>query len=219
GGCDEDSSDRAHADADLAMRARKAGRIAVVEPRARFASAIPADAVLTGSDIPGRPRHADGSARFVRAWADALAAPRYAGDPGLRGREKRALVIDHGWPTPERDAGSAAVVSHIRAMIGLGYDVSFVPGGPPDRNARAMAPLQAMGVECWHAPFVSGPADLLRRLGPDIDVVYIHRLPNARGYLPVVRELAPQARIVFSVAGLHFLRELREAQLTGDMEG
>jgi glycosyltransferase involved in cell wall biosynthesis len=218
GGCDEESGDGAHAGADLAMRARKAGRIAIIDPRARFATAISAEAVLTGGHVSGRLRHADASARFAKHWAEQLSAPHPGERPGLRGKAMRALVIDHSWPTPDRDAGSAAVVSHIRAMISLGYDVSFVPGGPPDRDERAMAPLQAMGVACWHAPFVSGPADVLRQLGPELDVVYIHRLPNARGYLPIARELAPRARIVFSVADLHFLRDRREAEVTGDPE-
>ncbi len=49
-------------------------------------------------------------------------------------RPPRALVIDDTTPDVNRDAGSQAVISHIRSLQRLGFAVTFVPanmeGGP-----------------------------------------------------------------------------------------
>jgi glycosyltransferase involved in cell wall biosynthesis len=217
GGFDEEIPDRPHADADLCFKVRRLGRRIVALPTAGAALDLLPETLSPTTGPSERSRFAEGHRRFQLAWRDTLSEPRFASDDlSGHGAGRRALVIDHAFPTPDRDAGSAAIVSHIRALQTLGYDVSFAPGGPPELHETATPALQAMGVRCFYAPYAKGPVDVLERLGSRLDLVYIHRYPNARGYLDDVRRLAPQARVVFSVADLHHLREEREAELLGD---
>lgn len=215
-GYDERFSATAYADADLAMRVRAGGRIVLVQPSAT--AVVPLDPVtLDPAPTPAsRAALQQDRRRFEETWRDALAAAVF--DPGrdvtARRASGQALVIDHAFPTPWADAGSAAVVSHIRALQELGYKVSFVPGGPADAHARATPALERFGVACYYKPAFQSVSDVLREIGPALDVVYIHRLSNARGYLDEVRRLAPKARVIFSVADLHHLREERQAALT-----
>lgn len=217
-GYDERFSATAYADADLAMRVRAINRGVVVQPSATAVIALEPATLDPSSTLAIRSALAEDRKRFGEVWHGALSAPRFeAGrDPKARDAVGHALVIDHGFPTPWRDAGSAAVVSHIRALQDLGYMVSFVPGGPADVHPRATPALERFGVACFYKPAFQGVADVLREIGPGLDLVYIHRLSNARGYLDDVRRLAPRARVVFSVADLHYLREERQADLSGD---
>lgn len=208
----------AYADADLAMRVRAGGRLVLVQPSATAAMAM--DPVTLDAEPTPAARVALQQDRraFEEAWREALAVPAF--DPGRDATARRAsgqaLVIDHAFPTPWADAGSAAVVSHVRAFQELGYKVSFVPGGPADADPRATPALERFGVACYYKPTFASVSDVLREIGPALDVVYIHRLSNARGYLDEVRRLAPKAQVIFSVADLHHLREERQGLLTGN---
>jgi hypothetical protein len=146
-----------------------------------------------------------------------------AADPGLR-----ALVIDERVPVAARDAGSQAILSHMRALQRLGYEVSFVaademavhemahdamtPGGPP-RDASPVAALETAGVTCCGSPFYASAEDLLRRQAECFDVVYLHRSSIATRYLGLARRYMPRARILYSVADLHHVRLERQAAI------
>jgi glycosyltransferase involved in cell wall biosynthesis len=217
-GYDERFSATAYADCDLAMRVRAVNRTVIVQPSATAVIALDPATLDPSSALAIRTALAQDRKRFGEIWHESLSGSRFeAGrDPTARDAVGHALVIDHSFPTPWSDAGSAAVVSHIRALQDLGYKVSFVPGGPADMHPKATPALERFGVACFYKPAFQGVVDVLREIGGSLDVVYIHRLSNARGYLDDVRRLAPRARVVFSVADLHYLREERQAELTGD---
>jgi glycosyltransferase involved in cell wall biosynthesis len=56
----------------------------------------------------------------------------------------------------------------------------------------------------------------LAREGAALDAVMLCRLPVADQYIDVVRRFAPQARVIFDTVDLHFIRERRAAELTGN---
>ncbi len=122
---------------------------------------------------------------------------------------RRALVIDDTTPVLDRDAGSRAIVSHMRSLQRLGHAVAFMPadtqGGP------GAAVLEALGIQACHAPWYVSVEELLRREAGGVDLVYLHRVSNAR-YLPLIRHHLPRARLVFAVADLHHLRLARQAE-------
>jgi glycosyltransferase involved in cell wall biosynthesis len=124
----------------------------------------------------------------------------------------RALVIDAHLPTAGRDAGSNAILSHIRALQRLGYAVSVVPADDMGEvDAKSVARLRDAGVTCCTAPFYASVEDVLRGQAGCIDVVYLHRAGIATRYLGLARSHLPQARIVYSVADLHHVRLERQA--------
>ena len=120
----------------------------------------------------------------------------------------RALVIDELMPVAGRDAGSQAVLSHMRALQALGYAVSFAAAEALDAEGAA---LQAMGIRVCRAPFYASVEEVLRRQADSFDVVYLHRASVASRYLTLARTHAPRGRVIYSVADLHHVRLERQA--------
>ncbi|BBK31727.1 glycosyl transferase family 4 [Stella humosa] len=137
-------------------------------------------------------------------WADTPAGRR------------RALVVDETTPNPAFGAGAVAILSHMRALQQLGYQVSFIAAydGAPD--PVAVAALEATGIEHCGQPFHPSVEELLRRRAGAFDLVYLYRASSAAGYLGLARRYCPGARIVFSVCDLHHLRMARQATLEKD---
>jgi glycosyltransferase involved in cell wall biosynthesis len=134
--------------------------------------------------------------------------------PGLAAR--RALVIDDYLPMADHDAGAVAVISHMRALQGLGFEVSFVAAEElaPATQAAAQArtALEASGIHCCVSPYYVSVEEVLRRQKDSFDLVYLHRVSNAQKYLALARHHARRARILYSVADLHHLRLERQGQ-------
>lgn len=204
------------------------GAPAVIEPETNFGAALEravtraVDAVADGerervlmflaeqadrlrqlrADTEGQ-RHAREAARRLRRRWGPDAERHGLAEPG-----QRALVIDARVPQPDRDAGSQALLSHMRALGRLGYEVSFVAA---DEMARTDANALGEGVSCCRAPFYGSVEEVLRRQVDCFDVVYMHRATIAQRYLPLVRQHMPRARVLYSVADLHWLRLERQA--------
>ncbi|MGD7069042.1 Hint domain-containing protein [Acetobacter sp. AAB5] len=128
---------------------------------------------------------------------------------------KRALVVDTLRPDTGRDAGSHAVLSHMRALVALGYDVSLVAADQMD-GAATLEVLPEVTV-CT-LPFYSSVEDVLRRQAGSFDVVYLHRMDTATRYAALTRRHQPKARVVYALADLHWLRLGRQAQAQGRPE-
>ncbi|MGX7346257.1 Hint domain-containing protein [Acetobacter pasteurianus] len=128
---------------------------------------------------------------------------------------KRALVVDTLRPDTGRDAGSHAVLSHMRALVALGYDVSLVAADQMDGAAT----LEALPeVTVCTLPFYSSVEDVLRRQAGSFDVVYLHRMDTATRYAALARRHQPKARVLYALADLHWLRLVRQAQAQGRPE-
>ena len=124
---------------------------------------------------------------------------------------RRALVVDTRWPVVGRDAGSQAILSHIRALQSLGYAISFVAADQMNDARAGIDELSAAGVACCRAPFYASAEDVLHRQTGCFDVVYLHRAAIATRYLGLTRRYMPQARVIYSVADLHHVRLERQA--------
>jgi glycosyltransferase involved in cell wall biosynthesis len=125
----------------------------------------------------------------------------------------RALVIDDRLPTPERDGGSVVILSHMRALRRLGFDLTFVPSidfGHADIKRDALA---EQGIACCTAPFYGSIEEVLQRHAQEFDLIYLHRVTNAAKYAELARYHCPRARLIYGVADLHHLRVARQAQV------
>ncbi|GAN52723.1 glycosyltransferase [Tanticharoenia sakaeratensis] len=127
----------------------------------------------------------------------------------------RVLVIDECVPVPGRDAGSQALLSHIRSLQRLGHDVGFVAA---TETAIESEVLRDLGVTQYREPVYRGVEDVLRRHANGMEVVYSHRMYAASAYLTLARRAMPRARLIFSVADLHHLRLDRQAAVEGRPE-
>jgi glycosyltransferase involved in cell wall biosynthesis len=119
-------------------------------------------------------------------------------------------------PEPDKDAGSNAAFQHILALQRLGYKVTFIPGDNMAKIDPYTAELQRRGVECLYHPFYFSVEDVFRKRPVPFDLVYLHRYSNASKYGGMIRQHFPKARILYSVADLHFLRLERQAEVEND---
>ncbi|GBR46070.1 glycosyltransferase [Neokomagataea tanensis NBRC 106556] len=120
------------------------------------------------------------------------------------------LIIDDQAPNPARDAGSVALLSHIRAIQALGYDCCFIASRLPmteEDNLR----LATLGITCLMPPIFTGPEEALKRLGEGLEAVYLHRLNNAESYSALTRAFAPTATLIWSIADLASRRLHRQS--------
>jgi hypothetical protein len=128
------------------------------------------------------------------------------------------LMIDQHWPTPTRDAGSNALLSHAQAFQALGYQVAFCAAAGPPRNileTAGLLRLQDMRVACYGQDGAAAEDTIKMLAASGLALVYLHRLAIAASYAGLVRHRAPACRIIYAVADLHHLRLARQADITG----
>jgi GT2 family glycosyltransferase/glycosyltransferase involved in cell wall biosynthesis len=153
--------------------------------------------------------------KFKRQWAKAYAGfskdghkPDLEKDRGIVGR---VLFLDYTTPRPDQDAGSYAALQEIKMVQSLGYKVSFLPMNMAHLG-RYTDDLQKLGVEMIYAPFFMTPGEYLEKHAAEFDAFYITRYYVAQQALTQLRTLAPEAKVIFNNADLHFLREIRAAR-------
>ena len=186
-------------------RRARTGVAAVIGAATRAAGTLPESEALLEVLLEQTERLRDARLRLL----EPPAVRRRRG--GEAAPSRRALVIDEQWPRPDHDAGSQAVLSHMRALRRLGWRVEFVAARAMARDAHAAALLEADGI-CLsrraRGRFGRGGAVPPAR---PIRLVYLHRVGTAAAYAGLARQHQRLARLVYSVADLHHLRLARQA--------
>lgn len=220
GGFDEAFAPAYFEDTDLAFRVREKGFKTVYTP---FSEVVHFEGVSSGTSTEsGMKRYQTiNQPKFRARWADTYKNHGRLGQQTDlikdRNVDYRALVIDALTPQPDKDAGSYAAVQEMRILQSLGFKLTFIPDNLEYLGAYTEA-LQRMGIECQYAPFATSVAQFIKQRGAEFDVVYITRFYVADKYINLIRRDAPQAKIVFNNADLHFLRELRMGIANRDRE-
>ena len=218
GGFDTRYAPAYYEDTDLAFAVRAAGARVLYQPAAVV---MHDEGATSGTDLAQGPKAAQlrNQPVFARKWQDALRAQLPAGTiptPALlHRRQPQVLIVDALTPQPDRDSGSLRLVNLMRLLIEEGAHVVFVPANRSADGAYTAA-LQQLGVECWHAPYMPGIPAWLREHGPRFDAALLSRHYVASEFLPLLRKHAPQAKLLFDTVDLHYLRERRAAELSGD---
>ena len=123
----------------------------------------------------------------------------------------RALVIDSTLPQAGHDAGSHALLSHMRSLLRLGFELLFAPADM--RGGPGVEALGALGIACATEPWSGSVEEVMRREAGELDLVYFHKLDAAARYVGLARQYLPRARRIYCVADLHSLRLARQAQV------
>jgi GT2 family glycosyltransferase len=207
-------------DADLAFRVRAAGFGVYYQP---LSHAVHFEGVSAGVDEHGatgmKRFQALNRQKFLERWRGEL------GKHGMRGEDlenqkerrirRRAFVVDVYMLTPDKESGSLRMVNLFAILDELGFKVTFAAA-----NLEAPEPyvsnLQMRGVECLYRPYVKSVAKHLAAHGEDYDLVILSRADAAARVMPAARRYCKNAKIVFDTVDLHFLREARLAELTGE---
>lgn len=168
------------------------------------------DAVLAGP-LVGLSSKTQGRSRFLARWTGALPT---IGATGGGGEAGAALFVDEHFPAPDEDAGSVAVLSHVRAFRRLGYHVEFLATERSPGAAGLAQRLRARGIEAHDG--VENIDQFLRSRHNQFDVVYAHRYHVAKRVLDPAGNANPGARLLFSVADLHHVRAERALGTIGE---
>ena len=216
GGFDRRYAPAYYEDTDLAFAVRASGLKVLYQPASRV---VHLEGITAGTD-PRRGAKAYQARNrevFAEKWAAALAQAAAPDDSeaALRGGRPCVLIIDASTPRPDRDSASLRLVNVMRLLREEGAQVVFVPADIAHDSAYTEA-LQQLGVEVWYAPFASHLPAWLREHGARFDTIVACRHYVLRELLPLLRRHAPQARIVFDTVDLHYLRERRGAEVSGD---
>jgi putative sugar O-methyltransferase len=130
----------------------------------------------------------------------------------------RVLYIDADTPTPDQRSGSIDAINIIKILQDFGFRTTFVPENNFAHRGTYTNHLQAMGVEAIYRPYYENIRDLILEKDRNFDLVIICRADIAHRHLDLILKLIPTARIVFNTVDLHFLREMRWAELSGQPE-
>lgn len=218
GGFDTRYAPAYYEDTDLAFAVRAAGLRTLYQPAAIV---VHDEGATSGTDVSTGPKAAQvrNRAVFADKWRDALSRqlpPGIEPTPATLHRgQRQILIIDALTPQPDRDSGSLRLVELMRLLIEEDAHVVFLPANREADGDYTRA-LQAIGVECWHAPYAQGLPAWLREHGPRFHAAMVSRHYVASECFPLLRRHAPQARLLFDTVDLHYLREHRAAELAGD---
>jgi GT2 family glycosyltransferase len=221
GGFDEHFAPAYFEDTDLAFRVRERGLKTVYTP---FSQVIHFEGISSGTSITsGAKRYQKvNEPKFKKRWASAVRGNGVFGKEVDLAKDRnvrfRVLVIDANAPRPDIDAGSYAAIQEMRLLQSLGCKLTFMSENPDWAGGYTQA-LQRAGIECLYAPFMASVNEVVEKRGAEFDLVYITRYWVAERHLDAIRLHAPQAKIVFNNADLHFLRELRTAIAARSKDG
>lgn len=204
-------------DTDLAFAVRAVGWRVYYEPTSMV---IHREGISAGTDLnSGMKRfQAINQEKFVAKWRGVLAnhpSRQTALDQAVRWRSRgRLLVVDGTTPDASRDSGSLRLMEMFEIFRSLGWSVTFCPDDA--RTSRAdMIRLGRFGVEILVFSSAEGLPRWLAEHGSELRAVMLCRHTVAGQYLHIVRKYAPQARLIFDTVDLHFVREQRAAELSG----
>lgn len=219
GGFDTRYSPAYFEDTDLGFAVRQLGLRVYYEPTSTI---IHCEGISAGTDLQsGMKRHqAINQSSFAEKWRDALLAQPPAGTALSRAltwrRRGHILVVDSMTPDPTRDSGSLRLSAMLELLDEQGWQVSFLPDDGRATEAEIQA-LGALGTEVLIRPWAANAAQWLQTHGRTLHAVMLCRHSVAGQYADLVRKHAPQARLLFDTVDLHFLRERRAAELSGNV--
>ncbi|WP_158637950.1 glycosyltransferase [Sphingomonas ginsenosidivorax] len=206
-------------DADIAFRLREAGYRTLLNPASEV---LHHEGRSHGRDVNSgiKAYQVKNQETFLERWRSVLERDHYPNAQNvMRARDrsyfkKHVLVIDHYIPQWDQDAGSRSTFMCIKALLNLGYAVTFWPDNLW-RDPQYTPRLQQMGVEViYGGQHQGGFADFMRsRLGL-YDAVFANRPHIAVNYLDIVRKNSA-ATIIYYGHDLHFKR-MMNAQSVGE---
>lgn len=211
-------------DSDLAFEVRKAGYRVVYQPLSKV---IHFEGVSNGTDVNGtglKRYQVENSRKLKEKWAEEFKKQSVnTGNPNpFRARERSQrkpviLVVDHYVPTFDKDAGSKTTYQYIRMFLEKGYAVKFL-GDNFLHEEPYSTTLQQMGVEILYgASYQAGIWDWILKNKDEIDFAYLNRPHIASKYIDFLKKNT-NIKIIYYGHDLHFLREYREYELTGDIQ-
>lgn len=220
GGFDEQFAPAYCEDSDLAFEVRKHGKRVVYQP---LSVVVHFEGVSNGTDttIGQKAYQVVNQKKFYEKWKSTLEVDHFPNGANIflardRSRSKKTLLmVDHYVPMYDKDAGSRTVYQYIQLLTGMGYNVKFI-GDNFYPHQPYTQKLQQMGVEVLCGSYFANHwKDWLKENGASIGYAFLNRPHIAPKYIDEIRKYT-SAKIMYYGHDLHFLRERREYEITGE---
>ena len=223
GGFDERFAPAYCEDSDLAFEVRRHGKRVVYQP----ASVVTHfEGISNGTDVTGtglKRYQVVNQQTFREKWAEELKKQSVnTGNPDpFKARDRSqhkpcVVVVDHYVPTWDQDAGSRTTYQYIRMFLRKGFNVKFVGDNFLHEEPYSSA-LEQMGVEILYGPeYQNNILEWFRKNSANIDFCYLNRPHIAVKYIDFLKENT-DIRCIFYGHDLHYLRLLREYELSGEI--
>ncbi|WP_431482875.1 glycosyltransferase [Pseudomonas solani] len=130
-------------------------------------------------------------------------------------KSRRLLYLDWAIPKPDQDAASVTAALLLQIFDSIGYKVTFVPCGLKYEEGY-YEDLIAANIDVIVYPAIQSVKEWLQENAAKYDVCVMARGPVVWPYLETIKAYAPDLRLIFNTVDLHYLRELRQAELTND---
>jgi GT2 family glycosyltransferase/ubiquinone/menaquinone biosynthesis C-methylase UbiE len=221
GGFDERFCPAYYEDTDLAFTIRALGLKVIYEPKSVV---VHFEGVSNGTDLnSGMKKHQINNCQVFRdKWKDTLNSMHFPNGQDLfyardKSRNKKTIVyIDHYVPFFDKDAGSRSTFMYVTAMVKLGYNVKFLGANFFPHQPYTQI-LQNLGVEVLHGDrFARNWTRWFNDNAQYIDTIYLHRPHITEDFIDQLLQLKKRPKLVYFGHDLHFLRALREFEITKD---
>lgn len=218
GGFDERFVPAYYEDSDLAFEVRKHGYKVVYQPESVV---VHFEGMSNGTDTSSgvKAYQVENKNKFYEKWKDVLKENHFENGKNVflardRSKNKKCILfVDHYVPTFDKDAGSRATYQHLKLMSELGYNIIFI-GDNFVKYEKYTKALENLGIEVLYGQnYALGWRAWVKENSQYIDTVVLSRPHISKKYIDFIKQNT-DAKIVYYVHDLHFLRELREYELT-----
>ncbi len=226
-------------DTDLCFSVRKAGYKVYFNP---FSKVIHHEGATAGTDLNSgfKKFQVINHPKFINKWKDELKY-QYPNDEKLhylfsdRNKGKRILIIDDIPPLPDRAAGALRHYHTLIQMIELGYKITYVhlmgKQYTDEAGIKYLSDFKMKGVEFiwlnyeywWSFRKTEQAKDYIKTLIDSLDLrkrhfdfVYISFWYIAEYFVDLIKSQIPDVPILIDTMDLHYLRELRQAEISKD---
>ncbi|MBM7609065.1 GT2 family glycosyltransferase/ubiquinone/menaquinone biosynthesis C-methylase UbiE/predicted nuclease with TOPRIM domain [Lysinibacillus composti] len=220
GGFDERYVPAYFEDSDLAFEVRKHGFKVMLQPKSVV---VHFEGISHGTNVSeGVKRFQElNKSKFIEKWSNELKTNHYRnGEHVFKARDrskfkKTILVIDHYVPHFDKDAGSRTTYQYLKLFVQMGLNVKFI-GDNYYKHEPYTTELEKLGIEVFYQPYNNKNIEQwFKQNGKYIDYVYMNRPHISIKYVDIVKKYT-KAKVVYYGHDLHFLREYREYELTGN---
>ncbi|MDB8545132.1 glycosyltransferase [Turicibacter sanguinis] len=220
GGFDQRFIPAYYEDTDLAFEVRKRGLKVVYQPKSMV---VHFEGISNGTDLNSglKKYQVVNLEKFKEKWAKELKENHFPNAQNVflakdrSADKKRILVVDHYVPHYDQDAGGKCTYHYLKLFTKLGYKVTFI-GDNFFKHEPYTGLLQQMGIEVlygnWYYHSIN---EWLKLNAKYFDFVYMNRPHITEKYIDLIKQYS-NAKIIYFGHDLHYLREQRNYEVTGE---
>lgn len=223
GGFDERYIPAYFEDSDLAFEIRKRGYKVVYQPKSAL---IHFERTSYGDTDTNTFRLMEQNRpKFMEKWADTLqkdSLPHVFENIYIQRdrckNKKTILFIDDYVPMFDRHAGGKTTFNFLQLLLDLGFKITFIGDNEYSPDQPYTEVLQQMGIEVIYGPWYrANHFDWMGKHLRYFDYVFLNRPHIGKKYARWFKENS-KAVVVYYGHDLHFLREYRQYEKTGDIQ-